>query len=298
MTELGARQIIDTLTQIDNDIVKDKFYTIDNIPDYVDTELGVKPYVDIIKQSETKGKNFFTDEDLTTNIQEAFDSQRIAARKDVEVGLYELETIRHTQNYDLVTEKLSARKKNYDLDLQKITFLGNGAEIKGLFTLDNINVDTTIITTPLGQMTPDEIRTIAASLYNAFRTNSNFTSKPNRFLLPTSDFLDCCAGNDASFALAVGKTRLDYLQECFIKATENTDFKILKIAYPDFTQQFQGQYLLYNKDPKVLVNDLPIEFKVVQISDYNNLTWRSESYSQVGGIRLKRPKEFMKFSII
>lgn len=300
------KQQIDTLTQLDAKIAKQKFYEV-SISDYVDVDEGNGAFADSIFKYisfDTAGDGFngFADENtnqakmpaVNVALQGRTDLRHIW-NKYVSYNIKDLEQLKRTGSYDLISSKLEARKRNYDLMLQEIAFLGNKmfADNKGLLTNDEATVNLNLIPTFISLMTPAQLQEFASKLIGTYRQQCNYTAMPNRLIVPDKDYTGLGAPYDPNFAI---KSRMEYLEEA-IKSITHNDFKILPSAYSQ--KDVNGKtntYALYNKNPDTLVFDVPVAYTTTAFNTVDNYTFQNVGYGQVGGVRVFRPREILYFT--
>jgi hypothetical protein len=307
----GYKQVIDTLTALDEKISTQKFYKVD-VTKYVDIETGRAPYMESITKNrlysigntsdwfsrDSGGENLETKK--TDIEQDTITNFRFLGQMLITYNWLDLRKLSVSQNYDAIAEKLKARKVSADQLFQEVAFNGNkaNANSKGLLNLDGITVNTTAITKPISEMDAEEIRTFGSDLVSIFRINCGKSAVPNIFLMPEADFIGMSASNDPIFQRY---TRFEYLLKCFDDATRELgrtgDFKILPNAYSDIDVNplNKGKYELYNKDPDTIVYDNPVPFTVETFITADNMNWTSAAHLQIGEVRLYKPKEFIQF---
>lgn len=310
-TNLQAyRQAITTLTQLDKEAVKQKFYTV-SIPDYIQIDTGNGAFADSIfkwvaYENATDGFDGFQDDNTNqarmprtsvgyngrTDFRHLWNKYCSYNIKDLEQLRVALE--RGETNFDFIGDILESRKRNFDLMMQDCVFLGNKVfeDCKGLLNNDEVAIDTEDLTQSLSSMTAQELQAIVGTLLRAYTKQSEYTATPNRLLIPYSDFLGLSTSSSAEFPI---KTKLEYLEEGFKGATMNSDFKILPVVYAqsEYNQMGKNIYCLYNKSPEVMVFDLPVEYQTTAFNTADNYTFYNVGYGQVGGVRIFRPQEVL-----
>jgi hypothetical protein len=310
---LGYKEVIDTLTGIDAQITEQKFYSI-NIPDYVDIDEGKEPFRESIYRRNifdvaSDGYDGFMDSgsnDIKTarvgvEMEGETDYRHLWA-KSIQWNFLDLEKLKRTGDFDLPTSLLSARKKNFDLLVQNIAFNGNvvDSKIHGLLDVDGITVNTTLLTKQIADMTSDELNVFAGKLLDLFYQNTNSTQMPNRFVIPSSDYNRLGNFSSAEYA---SKSKITFLIETFntiLSGYGVNDFKILPLSYAnkEIIGTEQDTYTLYNKNSDSLTYDIPIGYTVNNTHSYDYMNFKSEAYGQIGGLRVKRKQEIMKFVIL
>lgn len=309
----GYKQAIDTLTGIDKRVVEQNFYEV-NIPDFVDVEVGNNAWKDQIFTYESfedagDGMEGFqvdtSNESRMPAVDVSYDGKidfRKIWNKKVSYKLIDIkqlqELIRNGEkNFSIIEDKLVARKRNFDQMLQKVAFLGNTnfANINGLVNNPNITVDVSTFTTSLGEMPDDVFRKIISTMTGRFTTQANYVAQPNRLLIPYSVWNSLNQFNSIQFPM---KSLLEVLEDTLKKSTMNNDFKILWSPYCEAELNGTGRdiYVLYRKDPDVLVLDIPVEYNTTAFNSPDNYTFYNVGYGQVGGVRIFRPQEVLYFS--
>lgn len=201
-------------------------------------------------------------------------------------------------NWDLITNLMESRKKNYDLGIQKIAFLGSATNTRcrGLLNQSGVNTNSTIITKPISSMDPTEFSAFVETVVEAYRDNCNRTNWADRFAIPESDWNGLTSPVSPTFPF---NSKLEYLEKSFKTAFMNQDFKILPLAYGDkkysgFSKQI---YALYNgSDPKSLRIDNPVPYTATAANSLNTFQFQNVAYAQFTGAQAYRPLEILYFS--
>ena len=200
----------------------------------------------------------------------------------------------------MVEQKEEARKRNWDLGIQKTIFLGSddNPNITGLLNNPNVTVDTTSIAISLTSMTDSQFNTFISTVANAFQNNSGNYSIFNTFVLPTNDYNGLSTQMSPTYPL---KTKLQVLQEAFdgiVRGYGENGVKILPVAYCNASQNPSGlnRYALYRKDIDVLRYDLPLDYTVSAFDTYNNFSFANVGYGMYGSTNILRPQEVMYFT--
>lgn len=307
LNALGHEINVTTLTTIVKKVVEQKFFMV-RPSDYVDVVVGQGAW----------GTNLTTFREYDAS--DDFDAGIVGGGKNVRLSevdagidsinvpimnwvkksewtLFDLEHASKTGVWDIVTAKAKARKRNWDLGIQKIAFLGGGSsKVKGLLTQTGVTIDTTTIPKPLSTMTGAELKLFCSKILAAFRANSARTVFPNRFVMPESDFLGIAAPSSADFPL---KSVKQVLEETFSTMTGFSDFKILPLAYADLVANFGGKqrYALYHKEEDSIRMDIPVDFTMTVANSINGFTWENAAYGQFTGVQAYRPLEIMYFDV-
>ena len=315
----GFEQTVSTLTQIKQPAIKQVFYTI-GTGSTADGQPSLAEFVPI-----KTGEGAFTEESLyyrnfklggnfksgimgqgnrtrkaRTDI--AFDSIRLPNffwSEEMDYSILELEQASRNIGsiINLISERESARKMEWDLGIQDIVMIGDPDinNIDGLLTLSGVTVDTTTLVKPLTAMNSTEINDFAGKVVKAYWANSNFTRYPNTFCIPTADYLGLVKFiSDASMGLY---TKISFLEQAFQKATQNPNFKITHTAYNDktFNKNPLGvnRYALYRNDNMTLEMNIPIDYTSTTFGTVNNFDFSNVAYGQFSGVFAKRPREIL-----
>ena len=312
LNSLGASQSITTLTAILPTIIEQKFYEVP-VADYVPVEIGTgNPFSATLFNWTTgiKGGDFESGlMNMGSNdsakvgddiFVEPIQRKVISWKKDVNYNIIQEGTFAAgTQNMDLIQAKYKARKKEYDLGIQKLAFFGlqsNATDFGGLLNLSNVNSNTTLITKALSTMTASEFNTFIAGLLEAYRTNCNRTAYPNTFVIPESDYNGLVNQMSETYPL---RTKLEVLTQALAQATMRPDFKILPSAYAMKSNNTavinKNRYVLYNKAPDTIILNVPLDFTVTLPGTANGFDYTSAAYSRFTGVTALRPLEVLYF---
>lgn len=303
---LGYQQLITTLTAVGRKVSQQKFYEIP-FADYVPVVVGNGAYQRQIINWRTysKGEGFesgvisnASNKSRVSYVDAAYDQipQTIHNwAKGMVYNVFELEeAMRANTLFSLIEAREVARRKEWDLGLQKIAFLGYESD-PGLLTQSTVYVDSTTIAKRLPSMTAAEFNAFAGSVYEVYRANSARTAKPSHFIIPEADWNGLINFPDAAFPL---KTKLELLEAAFKTITQNSAFKILPCAYCD-KAQFDGtnnRYVLLNYDETSVKMDLPIDYTMTQAGTFNGFSWENVAYGSFTGVVAQREKEMLYFS--
>jgi hypothetical protein len=318
-TGTGFQIAIDTLTFIKKQTVEQKFYEVEGgLAKYVPLEVGDGAFSQSILTNleyssggdfETGIINTGSANDRLAQADAAVSSKTVQVAnwaKGIGYSLFEIEQALMSNNWDPVIAKERARKKNWDLGLQALTFMGlksNPTAFPGLLTSPTINVNNTLIQEPISTMNALELNAFVAGLISAYFTNSNKTARPDRFLIPYSDFFGLQTMTPNVIGAGEGNypiSRLEFLLRAFRLASQNPNFEILPLAYCDAdTNSAWGVdkqiYLLYRYDRDSVRMDLPVDYTVTQANTMNNFQFQSAAYGQFTGVHFYRELEGLLF---
>lgn len=199
-------------------------------------------------------------------------------------------------NFDLVLAKERSRKKNWDLGIQKVAFLGAETVpgVHGLLTQPDVTKNAELITAPLSGMSATELSTFASKVAGAYRQNCNYTARPTHFVIPESDYLGLVTPSNPDYPLL---TKLQVLENAF-KGAFGANFKIMPIAYADkaVSGLATNVYALYNFDADSLEMNIPVQYTSTIANTLDGFTWLNTAYGQYSGVKAYRPKEMLYFT--
>lgn len=309
-TSLGFQIAIDTLTYIRKTVVEQHFYEVP-FADFIPTVVGEGAF----SQSILTNVTFSNADDFESGvIDTGSDNSRIATvdagvapktvavinwAKEIGYTVFDIEQALRASNWDIIEGKVRARKKNWDLGLQEIAFLGSktNKNVTGLLTSAEVNVNTALITKPLSSMTAAELNAFAASFMSSFWTNSGSTRLPNNFVIPASDYLGLANTMSEQFPV---KSKLEFLQEAFGKMSPG--FRITWTAYGDAARMAtrgvnHARYAAYYFDPETIRMDIPVDFTTTAPNSLNNFSFQDVAYGQYTGVGIYRPLEVLYYDI-
>lgn len=302
---LGYQQVISTLTAVGRKVSEQKFYEIAPA-DYVPIVMGNGAYRRQILNWRTyvKGEGFESgimgnsgNGARVSQVDAAYDSinQNVLSwAKSIEYNMFELqEALMANTLFSLIEARELARRKQWDLGIQKTAFLGIGAE-KGLLNNASVTVDTSTITKRIPDMSASEFNTFAGTIYEAYRSNCARTARPTHFIIPEADWNGLINFPDASYPL---KTKLELLEAAFKTITQRADFRILPCAYCDRLNfdATNNRYVLLNYDETSVKMDIPIDYVSTAAGTVNGFTWENVAYGSFTGVVAQREKEMLYF---
>lgn len=315
----GFQIAMDTLTFIKKSVIEQKFYEVEGgLTKYVPLEVGDGAFAQSILTNleyssggdfETGIINTGTANDRLAQADAAVASKTVQVAnwaKGIGYSLFEIEQALMANNWDAIAAKERARKKNWDLGLQAQTFMGlksNPVAFPGLLTSTAINVNTTLITEPISTMNATEFNTFVATLISAYFANTNKTARPDRFIIPYSDFFGLQTMTPNVIGAGEGNypiSRLEFLLRAFRLASQNPSFEILPLAYADADSNAaygvdKQIYLLYRYDRDSVRMDIPVDYTVTQANTMNNFQFQSAAYGQFTGVHFYRQLEALQF---
>lgn len=313
MNSLGSDQTITTLTQILPKIIEQKFYEI-KISDYFSVAVGQgNPFSEELFNWKTgvTGDDFESGLANTVNANsnkyadditvEPYRTKTYTWIKDVQWNIIQEKVFSQgTQNLSYVQAKYSARKKQYDLGIQRVGMIGlksDQAGAPGLLTQPGVSINTTLITKPISTMTTTELDAFVAAMIGDFVDQAAYTATPDTLVMPAKDYYGMTSATTAQFPI---KSKLTYLKDAFSEAV-GREFKILPLAWAQQSNNAtianlnKNRYVLYNNSPDTLEMQIPLDFTLTTPGTSNNFDYSSIAYSRFTGLRLFRPKEMQYF---
>jgi len=301
----GYQQVVSTLTAVGRKVSQQKFFEIAPA-DYMPIVIGNGAF----QSSILNWRTFSKDEGFETGVISNGSNSQLLSHSDavydavsqtiynwakgVSWNVFELEqAMKANTLFSLIEAREVARRKSWDLGIQKVAFLGY-ASTKGYLNQSSVTVNTSTITKKISTMTAAEFNTFVGALYQAYRAECNYTAKPTHFVIPESDFNGLTNYPDATYPV---KTKLQLLTESFQTITGKSDFKILPCAYGD-KANFDGtnnRYVLSNYDETSLKMDLPLDYTMTAASTINGFNFENAAYGQFSEVVALRPKEMLYF---
>lgn len=313
MNSLGSEQTTTTLTQILPKIIEQKFYTI-KLSDYFSIAVGQgNPFSEELFNWKTGivGDDFESGLINTVNANsnrysddiqvEPYRTSTFTWMKDVNWNIIQEKVFSQgTQNLSYVQAKYRARKKQYDLGIQRVGIVGlksNQAAAPGLLTQSNVSIDTNLITKPISSMSTTELDALVSKMIGEFADQADYTAVPNTLVMPSKDFYGMTSATTSQFPM---KSKMKYLKDAFSEAV-GQEFKILPLAWADKKRNEtiaglnKNRYVLYNNDPDTLEMQIPLDFTLTTPGTADNMNYTSVAYSRFTGVRVFRPNEMQYF---
>ena len=196
-----------------------------------------------------------------------------------------------TGRWNIVTEKERARKRDYDLSVQKAVLLGTD-NFKGLLNQTGVASNTTVLTKPISTMTSSEFRTFLGSVFAEYFKNSSMTVLPDTLAIAPSDFLGLGVAVDEQYPLV--QSMLTRAKEVFREVTgnPNADIKMLAYCEPEFNGGYY-KYVLYRRDFDTLRVYQPYDYNVVQGATVDGMNYQNTAYARLSDVFVNRPKEMV-----
>src|SRR3972149_3462870 len=200
---LGYQYTTQTTSYIRERVVSQKFYQVP-VADYVPVDVGVGAWMEDIKTNLTydvagdfesgivsvaSGPSQLSTVDVGTS---PINAKVITWAKGYQYSVPEVSKALAANNWDVVSGKMSALVKNWQLGIQKIAFLGLAhdlANVPGLLSSPQVTVNTAVIAGKISAMTSTQFQALVAAILAAFAANANYTVMPNTFGMPPHDYL-------------------------------------------------------------------------------------------------------------
>lgn len=304
--DLGYQIDVTTLTGIIKRVTTQKFFQV-AFADYLPVKVGEMGWMadlttyrsfslggafsaGVINMAENNGRLAEADAGVDSLTVKVFNWA-----KAVGYTIPELEMASKSGNWDLITARQDARKKNWDLGLQELSFLGlkDDANCLGLLT-QAISPNTSFIDQPISAMSPDDLKVFCAGILDLYRTRCYRTAWPTHFIIPESDYNGLASQSSPDFPV---KSTLQLLEEMFQTITQNKAFRILPIAYADVAYSngvlSHPRYTLLNYDEESIRMDIPVQYTATVANSLNGFQFQNVGYGQFTGALAYRPLELM-----
>lgn len=308
---LGYDIQITSLTTIVKKVSEQKFFDI--VPsDFMPVIVGNGAFGDqlttyrsyaIADQFETGIVNTGTNNARMASADAGVDSVNIKIynwAKSIGWSIFDLEMAAKNNNWDLIAAKEESRKKNFDLGIQRIAFLGarglNGTngQCLGLLNQPAVAFNTSLLSGPISGLNYTQLNSFVQTVVEAYRSNCNRTAWPTLLQVPESDYNGMTVFSNPEFPL---KTTLEVLEAAFKTSTHNPNFKILPCAYGD--KSYSGlatqMYTLLNYDEKSVNLNIPLPYTNTLANTLDGFNFQSAAYAEFTGVQAIRPLEMLYF---
>lgn len=304
----GYEHALTVLTQIKAQVIKQKFYEV-NPSDFMPVVVGEGAWMNnLVFNSVYENADDFesgmTDSSRPFAKKPATDIEIIAKPVPIvswnKAFNYSIMEVAQASkgNVDLITAAEAARKRNWDLGIQRVAFLGSKSrsDILGLYNGESVSVNNTFITAPISGLAAADFLTFVAGLLKLYATNVNYTTRPNRFAMPEADYLGMMAPVSSSYPMV---SKLQYLEDA-LKKLCGADFKIVSTAYGNKDQMATAgvtgyRYILYRDDPEALEFNIPVAYTTTAFGTANGFDFENVAMGQFSGVYFKRPAEALYF---
>ena len=314
---LGYQYATQTTTFIRDRVVSQKFYQVP-VADFLPVDVGTGAWMEDIKTNlvydvagdfesgnigVASGPSQLATVDVATSPRTA---KIMTWAKGYQYSTPEVSKALASNNWDVVSGKMAALVKNWQLGIQKIAFLGlkqDLANVPGLLTNSDVTVNTSLITAPISSLSATNFQLFVSTILGAFAANANYTVMPNTFVMPLSDYLGLGAAASSGFP---NIDMISSLQNFFSKLTGEKDFKILPLAYAQQAQNAgyingatgKNRYVLYRRDPETIKMDIPVDFTLNPAGTADNFTWHGIGAGQYSGAIAYRPAELLYMDFV
>jgi len=314
-TTLGYQIAIDTLTFIKKQITEQKFYEVAPA-DYIPISVGDGAFSQNILTNLTvsTARDFESGiiqqgsgNDRLESADSAIASKTVAVlnwAKAVGYSVFEIEQALQSNNWDIIESKHRSRKKNWDLGIQKMAFLGvlsDQTNFPGLLSQSgsNVNSDLTTITASISSMTPTQFANFVSLVVASYQSNCAYTAMPTHFIIPQNDWLGLATPVSPTYPF---NSKLEYLKKAFAEIVPG-GIKILPSIYsmPTYNSSVVNagtglnRYCMYRYDPETLRMDIPVDYTVTQPNTLNNFQFQDAGYGQATGVGVYRGLEVLYF---
>lgn len=302
MNEAGYGDIdLTLLTVLERNISEQKFYTVDPtkfVP--FDTSTGAfADYITVLRSYQNIDGDLSTwergnDTDNARRNQVGVKVESVALKihnldKMVSYSMFELRQAAQTGIWNLVVEKERARKRDYDLAVQKAVLLGD-ADHKGLLNQTEITTNTTILPKKISTMNATEFKTFLQTVFAEYFKHTGYTALPDTLVMPVSDFMGLGTAVDEQYP--VFTTMFQRLSDVFKQVTGNPNAEILPLAYCE--KQFNGdayKYVLYRRDFDSIRAYQPFGYNVVNGATVDGINYQNTAWARISDVFVNRPVE-------
>lgn len=217
----------------------------------------------------------------------------------IEYSIFDVNQASFTGNWDPVEAKHRARKKDWDLGIQNVAFLGDIDDLTnfpGIFTQPEVNSNLSVLTAKISSLSAADFATFVAAIVGAYQANCAYTVMPNTFIIPQDDFVGLATPVSSAYPMI---SKLEYLEKAF-KAVCGAGFKILPSAYGIASKNTvagvnKSRYVLYHRDIDTLFMELPVDYQTTSVGTLNNFNFQDVAYGQYSGVTVLKPLEILYF---
>lgn len=307
----GYERAITTMTGIKKKITEQKFYTLgeDLTPSsFVPMTIGDNAFAedilvwtsfDIGDDFEAGNIDTATGNTKLSNVETALSSVNVKVvtwAKEIGYSIVDVAKAQRSAGqagWSKIASLEKARKRNWDLGIQRVAFLGSRTDtaVRGLLNQTGVSSNTMIITQSLSSMSAAQFTEVIRQLVADYFARTNSTQMPSHFVIPYSDWLGLGVPYNSSFPTY---TRRDFIHDELKKVTRNADFKMLPLSYSDTENNNLGvtRYALYNYDDTSGEMQIPVPYTTTLIDTNNGFFYKSVAYGQYTGFNVYRPLEF------
>lgn len=211
----------------------------------------------------------------------------------------ELEQAAASGIWNAVEEKAWARRREFDLRFAELVYKGTSDGIfHGLLTLPGVTTYAdNVITDRLCDMTDTNFQAAIKTMFSNSYTNSGYTAKPNRLLIPELDRIGLASTYSSYGAgFAQGITRLQRLEEAFRNYTGDANAKVIGTNFANGALNGGVEtYAMYRKDPFELKIEMPVPYGIYPGASVDGFNFQNTALAQVSGVVSKYEKQFVYF---
>ena len=298
----GVIQTVDTLTTIQEKVLEAKYYTTPfPLTDYVKMDVGRGAYGTSIFQFATAytGSTFEQSiinpastgvhNNATSDIRiDGISIKNNFFRNDYSVSNEELRMAAAGRvSFDIVEQKEKARKKMWDLGIQKSHFLGVAGN-QGLLNQSGVTVNTSLLPTSIALLSVAEIKNFAANAISTYYNQTKGNYFPNRWCMPSDAYMQLGVPYGNTFGMP---TLLEVFENAFKKAGAPADFKIVHTIYANnAATTTYGRHVLYNNDEENIIRYIPKAYTPHPLFPMGSLDMISQAEGQFTGVQVKKPE--------
>ena len=221
-----------------------------------------------------------------------------------EYTLFDVNQALFTGTWDPIEAKQKSRKKDFDLGIQEIGFLGDPSDaynFPGLLTSKMVNINASgRISQTISTFSTTQFSAFVANVIGDFLSNCNYTAFPNKFTIPTDDWAGLAVPVSSTFPVI---SQLAYLKQAFDAIVPGgVELKPLAYGIPanNKTAINVGTgshiYALYHDDIDTLFMEIPVNYTVTQVGTYNNFSFQDAAYCQYSGVTILKPLEVLYYT--
>lgn len=307
ITASGYEYTVTTLTQIKAQVVNQKFYEIAP-SDFIPMVVGEGAFMKELVFNST----YLNSDDFETGIVDSSRPSNEIPNTDIQVIAHPISILTWNKGYsysvielqqaakgnvDLIMEKEKARKKNWDLGIQRTMFLGSKSRstIGGLYNAESVATNTTFIAQPISQMSAATFATFVAKLIKLYQANCNYTAMPDTLIIPLDDFLGLATPVSSTYPIV---DMLTYLENAFKRVTQNPNFKVTTTAYGNKAKNSDAsintyRYVLYRNNPETLEGNIPVAYTTTAFGTPDGFNFKNVALGQFSGVFAKHPLEML-----
>lgn len=307
VSQNGINQVISTQTTIVAGVIETKYYELlgQSLSDFLPFDVGqgadtlqlfqyTAAYVGSSFKSGLINPNNGLQKNASSNINiGGFNIKNNFWRMDYTVS-QEMIAIasKNAQAFSIIEAEEKARKKVWDLGIQECTFLGLGdGETYGLLNQPEVTVNTSLLPKKITEMSGDELKAFCANVVATYTANNHDTALPNRWCMPTNEFLGLGAQVSGTYPVA---TIREVVEKAFVDAG-CVDFKIVHSKYNNTADSTgaKGRHVFYRHDADAARVFIPKDYTPSALFPMNGLDMISVAQGQFTGVAVFRPAEML-----